>query len=147
VIDPIELELTVPCVPGHAFEVWTARTSLWWPRSHSVSGADGLVVTFEPRVGGRVFERTPDGAEHDWGEVTAWEPPGKLAYLWHLRQDRADATQVTITFEPAADGTLVRIMHTGWERLGARGDELRRRNTMGWAGLLPHYTAAIPGSA
>jgi hypothetical protein len=94
--DPIELELTVPCPPAHAFELWTARTSVWWPHSHSVSGDPGLTVTFEPHPGGRVFERTPDGAEHDWGEVVVWEPPERLTYLWHLRQDRADATEVTI---------------------------------------------------
>jgi uncharacterized protein YndB with AHSA1/START domain len=141
--DPIELELSVPCPPAHAFELWTARTSVWWPHSHSVSGDPGLTVTFEPHPGGRVFERTPDGAEHDWGEVVVWEPPERLTYLWHLRQDRADATEVTITFEPGDGQTLVRIVHRGWERLGARGDELRRRNTMGWSGLLPHYTAAI----
>ena len=37
---------------------------------------------------GRIYERTPAGTEHDWGEVTVWEPPARLAYLWHLRPDR-----------------------------------------------------------
>ena len=45
-------------------------------------------MTFECRPGGRIFERTPDGVEHDWGEVLAWEPPHRLAYLWHLGSDR-----------------------------------------------------------
>lgn len=45
----------------------------------------GLVVTFESHPGGRIDERTPDGAEHDWGEVLAWEPPRRLAYLWRQR--------------------------------------------------------------
>ena len=39
-------------------------------------------------MGGRILERTTDGAEHDWGEVTAGEWPGRLGYLWFLRGDR-----------------------------------------------------------
>src|SRR5262249_43002769 len=80
-----------------------------------------LIVTFEPRPGGRIYERTPGGREHDWGEVLAWEPPRRLVYLWHLRFDRADATEVEVTFTPVEGGTRVRIEHRGWERLGAVG--------------------------
>jgi hypothetical protein len=36
---------------------------------HDVS--PGLVVTFESRQGGRIYERTPEGAEHDWGGLLA----------------------------------------------------------------------------
>jgi uncharacterized protein YndB with AHSA1/START domain len=91
---------------------------------------------------GRIFERTPAGQEHDWGEVLVWEPPHRLAYLWHLRQDRADATHVEISFRPEGDGTRVSIVHSGWERLGDRADPLRDRNRRGWAGLVPHFARA-----
>ena len=119
-MDPIQIEFQVACSPEHAFEVWATRTSQWWPAGHSVSGAPGLTVTFEPRPGGRIYERTPDGAEHDWGEVLDWEPPRRLRYLWHLRFDRADATEVEIAFarDPAGGGTAVTITHRG---LGAPG--------------------------
>jgi uncharacterized protein YndB with AHSA1/START domain len=139
---PLELRFTVACPPAHAFATWAERTSLWWPHGHSVSGKRGLTVTFEPRAGGRIYERTPDGAEHDWGEVLAWEPPRRLVYLWHLRFDRADATEVEITFAPGRDGTTVTIVHRGWERLGVNGPERRERNARGWAGLVPHFEAA-----
>ena len=86
--EPIELRFEVACSPGHAFDTWANRTSMWWPPSHSMSSAPGLVVTFESRPGGRIFERTPDGVEHDWGEILAWEPPRRLVYLWHLGTDR-----------------------------------------------------------
>ena len=72
-------------------------------RAHRLRRPAGRVV-LEPWLGGRIFERTPDGAEIDWGEITAWEPPGRLAYLWHIRRDRADATDVEITFVPLGDG-------------------------------------------
>ena len=132
---------TVACAPEHAFSIWAERTSLWWPPGHSVSGGPEAVV-FEPRPGGRIYERAPGGDEHEWGRVTAWEPPRRLAYSWHLRQDRADATDVEVTFAPIPEGTAVEIVHSGWERLGARGPDLRERNTRGWAGLLGHFVAA-----
>jgi hypothetical protein len=51
----------------------------------------------EGHVGGLIVERTPSGSVHEWGEVTLWEPPRRLGYLWYLRRDRADATEVEIT--------------------------------------------------
>jgi hypothetical protein len=143
VIEPLRLSFDVACPAEHAFAVWTERTSRWWPAGHSVSGEAGLEIVFEPRVGGRIFERTHDGREHDWGEITVWEPPSRLGYLWHIRRDRADATDVEIRFVPRDDTTTtVEIEHTGWERLGAEGPAWRERNEAGWGGLLPHYTAA-----
>ena len=52
---------------------------------YTVTGQDALTIVMESGVGGRIYERTPDGAEYDWGEVTTWSPPKRLAYLWHLR--------------------------------------------------------------
>jgi uncharacterized protein YndB with AHSA1/START domain len=143
VIDPLRITFDVACAPERAFELWTARTGAWWPASHTVSARPGVEVVIEPGVGGRIFERAPDGEEHDWGEVTGWDPPRRISYLWHLRQDRADATEVEITF--AADegaGTRLSIVHRGWDALGARGADLREKNQRGWVGLLPHFRAA-----
>ena len=142
IIEPIEIDFSIACAPQHAFDVWTSRTSLWWPVEHTVSAEPGVVVLFEPRQGGRIFERTPSGEEHDWGEVLTWEPPHLLHYLWHIRRDRADATEVEITFTGNADETKVSIVHRGWERLGDRGPWWREVNTMGWDGVLPAYRAA-----
>jgi hypothetical protein len=97
---------------------------------------------------GGSYERTSDGVEHDWGEVTVWEPPARLVYLWHLRRDRADATEVEIRF--IAQGTTaarIEIEHRGWERLGGAAGEWRERNRAGWQTLLPHYLAAIQEQA
>jgi uncharacterized protein YndB with AHSA1/START domain len=108
-----------------------------------VSGAEDLEVCLEGRVGGLIFERTPAGVVYEWGEITAWEPPRRLGYLWYLRQDRADAAEVEITFVDLGDSTTrVEIEHRGWERLGAGGPDRRRANTAGWNALLPHFTQA-----
>jgi uncharacterized protein YndB with AHSA1/START domain len=103
-----------------------------------------MQVVLEGRPGGRIFERTSSGTEHEWGEVVVWEPPSRLAYVWHLRRDRADATEVEIRFIDQGDETTrVEIEHRGWERLGAQGETWRNANRSGWSTLLPHYVAAV----
>jgi uncharacterized protein YndB with AHSA1/START domain len=139
---PLRLSLEVDCPPEDAFDVWTQRFSLWWPADHTVTG-DPALVALEPRLGGRIYERGVDGTEHEWGEITVWEPPERLGYLWHLMRDRADATDVEITFRAAGAGTRVEIEHRGWERLGDDADLWRTRNQAGWSTLLPHYAKAV----
>lgn len=130
------------CSVEHAFEVWTADTSKWWPNDHSFSGEKGLRVQFEPRIGGRIFERTRKGDEYDWGEIVSWDPPGRLAYLWHLGSDRSEATEVEVRFASSDSGTAVRIEHRGWERFGVAADERHANNRKGWGAVVPLFEAA-----
>ena len=142
-IEPIRLRFEVACAADRAFEVWTERIAAWWPKDHTVSAEDDLVVVLEGRPGGRIFERRSNGTEHDWGVVTVWEPPSRLGYTWHLNREPSDATDVEIRFLPSGDdGTRVEIEHRGWERLGAAGESWKDRNHGGWATLLPHYVTA-----
>jgi uncharacterized protein YndB with AHSA1/START domain len=146
-MEPLQRSFEVECPVERAFELWSRRMSVLWPRGHSVSADPGITVIFEPRAGGRIFERTPAGEEHDWGEVLVWEQPRRLVYLWHLRFDRSDATEVEVSFEPAGEGTEVTIVHRGRERLGAVAEERRERNRRGWGGLAEHYRAACAAAA
>lgn len=141
---PLRLSVDVACTPAHAFSVWTEDISSWWPADHTVTGESGSRIVLEGRIGGRIFERTRSGAEHEWGEVTVWEPPARVGYLWHLHRDRSDATEVEIRFvETDLGRTRVEIEHRGWDRLGAGGPEWRARNQVGWETLLPHFEAAV----
>jgi hypothetical protein len=139
-IAPLKISFDVACSAEHAFSVWTTRISLWWPPDHTVSGEADLVV-LQGSVGGRIFERTADGVEHDWGEVTLWKPPTQLGYLWHLGADRSAATEVEVRFVAHGATTRIEIEHRGWERLGISGNEWRDRNRAGWDTLLPHFLA------
>jgi uncharacterized protein YndB with AHSA1/START domain len=108
-----------------------------------VTAAPGVVVVLQSGVGGRIYERTADGAEHEWGEVTAWDPPTLLGYQWHLGQDPADATEVEVHFvAQGSAATRIEVEHRGWERLGTRADGLRNRNRLGWDAFLEHYVPA-----
>jgi uncharacterized protein YndB with AHSA1/START domain len=94
---PLRMSFDVACSAGHAFTVWTAGIGAWWPPDHTMTGRAEAVV-LQGGVGGRIYERTADGTEHEWGEVIVWQPPARLAYLWYLGRDRADATEVEIRF-------------------------------------------------
>ena len=140
--EPIRLSYELECDQAHAFEVWAHRFSAWWPKSHRISGDPSADVFFEPNLGGRIFERTSDGTEIEWGEVTRWEPPRRLGYLWHIRRDRDDATDVDILFTDLGNGrTLIEIVHTGWERL-EDGPDWRTANERAWTTLMPAYLTA-----
>jgi hypothetical protein len=142
-IAPLRLDFEVDCSAEHAFHTWTARIDRWWPTDHTASGQPDAHIVLEARVGGRIYERTADSTEHDWGEVTVWDPPRTLGYLWHFRRDRSDATDVLIRFVPVGPRTRIEIEHGGWERLGSEGPDWRERNFGGWQGLLPHFEAAV----
>ena len=141
-IEPLAMSFELAATAEHAFDTWTSKITAWWPADHTVSG-DPAEIVLEPTVGGRLFERGPDGTEHDWGRIVHWEPKHRFGYTWHLRRDAADATDVLVTFTTVgASRTRVDILHTGWERLGEGGQDWRDRNHGGWDTLLPHFVAA-----
>lgn len=143
-MEPIVVEFEVRASPQHAFDVWTTMPSLWWPRSHTMSQDPALTVVFEPYPGGRIYERTSDGSEHEWGEVLVWEPPLRLDYLWHLFFDRSEATEIMVTFVETGEGSRVRLVQTGFERLGEDvGPERRRRTSHAWAEVTGYYRDAV----
>ena len=140
---PLRFTFDVACPPDHAFTVWTSKLVTWWPRDHTVSGEPEEIV-LEHGPGGRIYERTADGDQHDWGEVLVWEPPRRLSYLWHIGRARATATEVDITFVgDGATRTRVEIVHSGWDELGDAAADRRDGNRAGWEAVLPHYRAAI----
>lgn len=141
VVPPLDVELVVAASPDHAFALWTARTSLWWPASHTISGNPARIV-FEPTPGGRIYEQGPDGAEHPWGEVVAFDPPRRITYWWHLFFDRAEATLVDVTFEPVPDGTRVHLTQRGWDALGDQGPPRRERTAMAWSHIMQLFDQA-----
>jgi hypothetical protein len=143
VTDPLRISFDVDCPPDHAFTVWTSKIDTWWPRDHTVSG-DAATVVLECSPGGRIYERTPEGVQHDWGEVTVWDPPRRFSYLWHIGRARDTATAVAITFvHEGVSRTRVEIEHSGWEALGDEAEAWRAQNRGGWDALLPHFVAAL----
>jgi uncharacterized protein YndB with AHSA1/START domain len=140
--EPLVLEFEVGVPPAQAFDAWTRRCASWWPASHTVSGQPAA-ITFEPRSGGRIVERAPDGGEHQWGTILDWQPPTRLRYVWHLFFDPSEATEVEITFSGRDDRTAVRLEQRGFERLGDAGPTRRERTRHAWTAITARFVAAV----
>jgi uncharacterized protein YndB with AHSA1/START domain len=108
-----------------------------------MSDADGFEVVFEPHVGGRILERGADGAQYEWGEITAWDPPHHVAYLWHIFLEPDKATTVRVTFDPVDGGTAVRLENGGFEVLGDGASERKDRVGEAWDGIVQHYRDTV----
>ena len=99
-------------------------------------------MRIEPGVGGRFLEvyDAETGTGFEAGRVTVWEPGRRLGLTWtQVGWPDGVATDIDVTFEPAGDGTRVRIEQTGFERVGAGADEFRAGYAAGWKDLLAWF--------
>src|SRR5262245_33522128 len=92
--DAVRIQLQVRCSIDVSFVIWTGQIDRWWPKGHSRSGNSNTAVYLERLIGGRLYERTPDGVEYIWGEVLVWDPPQHLAYFWYLGSSAEQPTRV-----------------------------------------------------
>lgn len=130
-----------------AFRVFTEEIGSWWPlASRSVALEDAADLVVEPRVGGRVYERTRGGEEHLWGEVLAWEPPLTLTFSWHPGRAAETGQEVEVHFTPSVDTTLVELEHRGWEQLVGPGGQIPEHFETGWDEALALYVEAVRGA-
>ena len=102
-----------------------------------------VAITFEPRRAGASSSAPRAGAITQWGAVLAWEPPGRLRCLWHPFFDRAEATEVEVTFVARRDGTAVRLEQRGFERLGEHGPPRRARTGQMWGAMTAGFARAL----
>jgi uncharacterized protein YndB with AHSA1/START domain len=106
-IDPVVKTICVPCTVVEAFQFFTTEIHQWWPLAgFSVCAerrsGNAEFCAIEPRVGGRLYERSDKGEEHEWGRILEWDPPNRLRFSWHPGRTGETGQQVEITF--AKDG-------------------------------------------
>jgi len=138
----INTDVHVAASPDHVFRVFTNDFNLWWPKGHHIGPDADFTAILEPRVGGRWYEKGSTGAECEWGEVLAYDPPSRLLLRWGLGADwqyHADLdTQVEVTFVPENEGTRVTLRHFKLENLGAMAETVRDSvgSDQGWPTLI-----------
>jgi uncharacterized protein YndB with AHSA1/START domain/uncharacterized protein YciI len=138
-IAPVTRSVQVAAPVETAFALFTSHIGSWWPlgSGHSVFGKEA-VVAFEGDV--LVERHRSDMAV--WGEVLSWEPPHRLRLNWHPGSEIDRATELEVTFTPADGGTVVTLVHTGWENTAAP-EEMARNYDKGWAYVLGWYDSMV----
>ena len=137
-IQPVRRAVTVERPLEDAFRVFTEGLGTWWPvATHSIAKDAVETVVMESRAGGRLYERTADGAENVWGRMLVWEPPRRVAFEWHIT---GTPTEVEVRFTPEGDRTRVDLEHRGFERL-EDGAARRESYNNGWVTVLERYAA------
>lgn len=130
-VPPVRKSVDVPVPADRAFAHFTRRPAEWWPESHALVAARDQVI-FEPRVGGRWYERSTDGAELDWGRVLVWEPPHRLVLTWRIDggfrpiddDERASRVEVTFT-RRGPESSRVELAHVELDRHGPAAGRIR----------------------
>lgn len=141
---------------AHAFDVFTRRIDLWWPRTHHIGKAEMKEAVLEARAGGRWFERGVDGTECPWGVVLAWSPPTHVALSWQIdakwqyEPDPAKGSRVDVRFSDLGDGrTRVELVHSHLDRHLDGWEQVKKSVSSegGWAGILESFAASAAGAA
>jgi len=137
---PVRKFIDVNLSPEDAFRRFTEQIAAWWPlKTHSVGEESAETVVFETRRGGRIYERTRDGAIHLWGTVIACDPPDRVVFSWHPGREADTAQEVEVRFVASEAGTRLELEHRGWEALGAEAETMRSRYSEGWEYVLGRF--------
>ena len=128
----VRRSIVVEATPERAFEMFTAGMGRWWPADHHILDGELAEMVFEPRAGGRVYDRGVDGTECDWGTVLAHEPPHRVVFTWNINlrwqieRDPSRASEIEVRFEPEGEGrTRVELEHRHLERHGDGWEQMR----------------------
>src|SRR5438874_11633220 len=116
-----------------AFRVFTEDFDRVKPREHNMLAVEIAETVFEPRVGGRVFDRGVDGTECQWGRVLAYEAPARIVFSWdisprwQIETDLDKASEVEVRFVEEGPGrTRVELEHRHLDRHGDGWEGTRR---------------------
>jgi uncharacterized protein YndB with AHSA1/START domain len=133
-----------------AFRVFTGEFDRIKPREHNMLGVDIAETVFEPRAGGRVYDRGVDGSEYQWARVLAFEPPNRVVFSWDLNPqfqietDHSRTSEVEVRFIAESDERIrVELEHRNLDRHGPGWEG--ERDAVGSEGGWPLYLARFGG--
>jgi uncharacterized protein YndB with AHSA1/START domain len=139
--DRIERTVTLTSAPR---EVWQALTT-----ADGLSAWFGEQATIDLRPGGAATMAFAGGMKVDM-RVERVEEPTVFAYTWRLPdlpEDDPRRTYVEFTLEPEGNGTVLRVVETGFAQLPleTRGDTYHSHNE-GWSRELAELAEHLDGA-
>ncbi len=148
----IHTQVVVDAPIERAFRVFTEDFDRIKPREHNMLGVEIAETVFEPRAGGRVFDRGVDGSEFQWARVLAFEPPDRVVFSWdispqwQIESDTAKTSEVEVRFiAEGPERTRVELEHRHLDRHGEGWPSMRAAvdGDGGWPLYLQRYAALI----
>ena len=148
----IRHQVTVDAPIERAFAVFTEDFGSFKPREHNMLAVDIAETVFEPRVGGRLFDRGVDGSECHWARVLAFEPPTRFVISWNLNPqwqvetDPGKASEVEVRFIPETpERTRIELEHRHLDRHGDGWEGIRDSvgSEGGWPGCLRRFAQRL----
>lgn len=146
----VRRQIVVAASVDHAFTVFTGRFGDFKPPEHNLLAAPIAETTFEPRVGGYIYDRATDGSECRWARVLAYDPPHRVVFswdigpTWQLEPDPERTSEVEVRFTAeAADRTRVDLEHRHIDRHGPGWESVADGvgHDQGWPLYLDRYAA------
>jgi uncharacterized protein YndB with AHSA1/START domain len=148
----VRTEIVVEAPLERAFQVFVEQFDKIKPREHNMLQVDIAESVFEPREGGRVYDRGVDGSECQWAHVLAYEPPDRLAFTWdisphwQIESDPSRSSEVEVRFASESDSrTRVSLEHRHLDRHGDGWEGLREGvgGGDGWPLYLGRYAELL----
>jgi uncharacterized protein YndB with AHSA1/START domain len=145
-MQPIKKEVTVEASQETAFEVFTQKMDLWWPKTHHVGTTPLVESVLEPGTNGRWYSKHEDGSEINVGYVLSWNPYGRLVLAWQVNGDfQYDpnlVTEVEVKFiDEGPKKTRVQMEHRDLDKLTG-GTKVIEDMDKGWEYIMNLYKGA-----
>jgi uncharacterized protein YndB with AHSA1/START domain len=136
----VRTQVVVEVPIERAFSVFTEQFDSIKPREHNMLAVEIAESVFEPREGGRIYDRGVDGSECQWARVLAYEPPDRVVFSWdisprwQIESDLEKTSEVEVRFiSETPERTRVELEHRNLDRHG-EGWEGAREGVGGEAG-------------
>jgi uncharacterized protein YndB with AHSA1/START domain len=148
----VRTQIVVDAAIDQAFSVFTEDFDQIKPREHNMLDVDIEETVFEPREGGRIFDRGVDGSECQWARVLAFEPPDRLVFSWdinpqwQIETDHEKTSEVEVRFvAETPERTRVELEHRNLERHGEGWEGIREGvgGDGGWPLYLQRYAELL----
>jgi uncharacterized protein YndB with AHSA1/START domain len=144
----VRTQIVVDVPIERAFSIFTEKFDSIKPREHNMLAVEIAETVFEPREGGRIYDRGVDGTECQWARVLAFEPPSRVVFSWditphwQIESDPDKTSEVEVRFiSETPERTRVELEHRNLDRHGEGWEGMREgvRSGDGWPLYLQRF--------